>query len=113
MAGQSLFYAFNEYIAFNLYHMNKEEIVLNEALWDTYSDEQIVGFEQAAVQNITPDKMGEYGKWILRGNNNEDIAGWISAIKNGAPAEVYSWITGLAQGELADERFLAVQQLVS
>jgi hypothetical protein len=113
MAGQNLFYAFNEYVAFNLYHMNKEEILLNEALWSAYSDEQIAAFEQEAVQNIPPDKMGEYGKWILRGNNNQDIADWISAIKNGAPAEVYDWILGLAKQELETDRFSAITRSLS
>lgn len=113
IAGQNLFYAFNEYLAFNLYHMNKEEIMLNEALWSTYSDEQIVGFEQEAVQNIPPDKMGEYGKWILRGNNNRDIANWISEIKKGAPAEVCDWIHSLAKQELDTDRFSAIMGLIS
>lgn len=111
--GQDLFYAFNEYIAFNLYHMNKEEIMLNEVMWSVYSDEQIAGMEQKAVQNISPANMGEYGKWILRGNNNEDIAGWISEIKHGAPAEVFTWIHGLAKQELNADRFSAVMNLVS
>lgn len=111
--GQELFYSFNEYIAFNLYHMNKEETMLNEVMWSVYSDEQIAGMEQKAVQNISPDNMGEYGKWILRGNNNEDIAGWISEIKHGAPAEVYTWIHGLAKQELNAERFSAIMNLVS
>ncbi len=112
IAGQDLFYTFNEYVAFNLYHMNKEETILNEALWSVYSDDEIMGFEQQAVQNIPPDKMGEYGKWILRGNNNEDIADWILSIKNGAPSEVFDWIHGLAKQEMAADRFAAIMDKV-
>lgn len=111
IAGQELFYSFNEYIAFNLYHMNKEEIMLNEVMWSVYSDEQIAGFEQKAVQNIPPDKMSEYCKWILRGNNNQDIANWISEIKNGAPSEVYDWIQKMAKQELSSNRFSEIMSI--
>lgn len=113
VAGQKLFYAFNEYIAFNLYHMNKEELKLNEAMWSVYTDEQIVEIEEEVVKNIPPDAMGEYSKWILCGNNNEDIAGWIHSIKNGAPAQVFDWIYGLAKKELNTDRFSAIMAKVN
>lgn len=111
-AGEALFFAFNEYLAFNIYHMNKEETLLNETIWSVYTDEQIIGIEQQIVQSVPPEKMGEYAKWIFRGNNNADIAHWISGIKMGAPAEVFGWIQGLAQQELSLDRYNAVMSNV-
>lgn len=42
----NLFYALNDYKAYNLYQMIKEESMLNESLWATYTDDEIIGFEQ-------------------------------------------------------------------
>ena len=103
--GRLLFYAFNEFIAFNLYHMNKEEIQLNEALWKEYSDDSIRATEQALVQSIPPDKMAMYAQWMLKGNNDEDLRKWLTEVRDHAPAEVFGFMMDLASKELAPQRF--------
>jgi hypothetical protein len=79
--GQLLCYAFNEFIAFNLYHMNKEEMELNEALWRNYTDEQILATEQTLVSQIPPEKMMKYSHWLVRGLNMKDLLGWLTPIR--------------------------------
>jgi hypothetical protein len=83
--GKHLFYAFNEFVAFNLYHMNKEEIKLNEVLWREYSDVSIKATEQALVQSISPEKMAVYAKWMVRGANNAEILKWLDEVKEICP----------------------------
>ncbi len=103
--GKLLFYAFNEFIAFNLYHMNKEEIDLNNTLWKRYTDQEIKGIEQAVVQSIPPDKMSRYAKWMIRGINNDELLHWFGEVQQFAPAPVFEMLMGIAEKELQTERF--------
>ncbi|MBL7843143.1 MAG: hypothetical protein JNK44_04700 [Cyclobacteriaceae bacterium] len=104
VTGRNLFYAFNEFIAFNLYHMNKEEIELNAALWNAYSDEEIIATEQTLVQQTPPAKMMKYARWMIRGCNTVELTRWLSAVKANAPAEVFFALMHLATDELPAER---------
>lgn len=110
--GRHLFYAFNEFIAFNLYHMNKEEIELNEVMWKEYSDVSIKATEQALVQSIPPEKMAVYAKWMLRGNNDADIIKWLTEVRDFAPAEVGVVLKSMASHELSAERYARIESAV-
>lgn len=103
--GKLLFYAFNEFIAFNLYHMNKEEIDLNNTLWNRYTDEEIKGIEQSVVQSIPPEKMSRYAKWMIRGIDNNELQQWLGEVQQFAPAPVFEMLMGIAEKELQPERF--------
>jgi hypothetical protein len=106
--GRHLFYAFNEFIAFNLYHMNKEEIELNAALWERYSDQEIKSIEQTLVQSIPPPKMMKYSKWMIRGINNKELIHWLDEVRRFAPPPVFEMLNGIAKAELSQERYQAI-----
>jgi len=110
--GKLLFYAFNEFIAFNLYHMNKEEIELNAALWAQYSDEEIRAIEQTLVQSIPPAKMEAYGKWMMRGLNDVEITKWLEEVRNFAPAPVFALLDRIAKDELPPSRYYAILEVI-
>mgnify|MGYP001028428009 CR=1 FL=1 len=105
VTGRNLFYAFNEFIAFNLYHMNKEEIELNAVLWKQYSDATIKATEQALVQSVPPQKMMKYAKWMVRGINNTELMKWLQEVRAFAPAELLTALLSLMEHELPAERF--------
>jgi hypothetical protein len=100
-----LFYAFNEFIAFNLYHMNKEEIELNAALWEHYSDAEIKSIEQTLVESIPPQKMMKSAKWMIRGINNIELIHWLEEVRRFAPPPVFEMLISIAETELPVERF--------
>lgn len=108
--GRNLLYAFNEFIAFNLYHMNKEEIELNGVLWKHYSDTQIKQVEQTLVQQIPPQKMAIYAKWMIRGINDEELFHWLNEVRMFAPMEVYNMLMGIGKEQLAETRFDTLQE---
>lgn len=103
--GNHLFYAFNEFIAFNLYHMNKEEIELNATLWNRYTDQEIKGIEQILVQNTPPQKMMKYAKWMIRGINNKELIHWLEEVRAFAPAPVFEMFISIAETELPTVRY--------
>jgi hypothetical protein len=106
--GKLLFYAFNEFIAFNLYHMNKEEIELNAALWARYTDLEIKSIEQTLVQNIPPQKMAQYAKWMIRGINDNELIHWLDEVRRFAPPPVFEMLISIAEVELSQQRFAKI-----
>lgn len=65
LAGRQIFYAVNEFIAFNLYHMNKEENQLLVLLWKHFTDDQIIAMEQELVQSINPEVLIAERRWLF------------------------------------------------
>lgn len=98
--GAQLFYTFNEFIAFNLYHMNKEEDLLNAVLWKNYSDPELMQITQRIVADIKPEILLAQSRWMMRSINHQERVAWLSGLKASAPAPVLALFTRMAQDEL-------------
>jgi hemerythrin-like domain-containing protein len=109
-AGIALLIGLNEFIAFNLLHMNKEETLVNELIWETYSDEEIRANEQKLVRNIPPEKMMRYVKWMLRGLAVYEIIEWFKEVKETAPGFVFDALCEKAEEELAAQQWNEVKK---
>lgn len=109
-AGGNLFYAFNEFIAFNLYHMNKEETLLNQVLWDAYTDDQIKTTEQQIVQQTSPEKMMMYALWMIRGINAKEMIHWMRELSVTAPKPMYHQVYAMAKQEWGATRWEEVDE---
>lgn len=107
--GQRVFFAFNEFIAFNLYHMNKEENVLIQLLWEHYTDEQIHQMEGDILKSIPPQVLVAESQWMMRSISNKEVTGWLSGIRQGAPEAVFNSFLKMAEAELPSDRFTRVQ----
>ncbi|WP_460970023.1 hemerythrin domain-containing protein [Spirosoma migulaei] len=107
--GQQILFAFHEFIAFNLYHMNKEETVLIDLLWKHYTDAEIRQMEQAIIASIPPQTLMAESRWMMRSINDKEVIAWLSGVKHGAPQAVYDRFWQLAQEELSTERLTNVQ----
>ncbi|MBN9485007.1 MAG: hypothetical protein BGO70_05200 [Bacteroidetes bacterium 43-93] len=103
--GQGIFYAFNEFIGFNLYHMNREEHELLLTLWQHYTDEEILAAQQAIIQSIPPETMMIESRWMMSTLNNMEIIGWLGAIKANAPEEIFMGYVKLAAETLSEQRW--------
>ena len=107
--GQHICYAFSEFIAFNLYHMNKEENVLLDWLWKHCTDMEIRQMQGQIIQSISPQALLTQSRWMMRSINNKEVITWLSGVKQGAPTEVFNNFLSLAQEELPTERLTKVQ----
>jgi hypothetical protein len=103
-AGQDLCYAFNEFVAFNLYHMNKEEKLLNPILWDHFTDEDIREINMRVVEKIAPEEHAFAGYWMMRGLNNDEIIQWLTAVKAGGAEHVLQGLVQIADLEFPAQR---------
>lgn len=108
VCGSAIVKSFVEFMIFNLEHMAKEEILINQALWQHYTDEQILGLNQKIVASIPPAEMALASKWMMRGNNTVDIANWLKSVKQGAPQFVFDSLISIAEKELPSDRFNSI-----
>lgn len=105
VAGNKVFYAFNEFIAFNLKHMVKEETVLNETLWGKYTDAEIAGLNQKIAASVAPDKAIDNLKWMMKSCNDVEIGMFVKNVVSGAPEHLVNMVMSTAQAELSAERW--------
>jgi len=108
--GSAIRLAFSEFLVFNLQHMAKEELVLNNLLWKYYSDEEMHGITQKIIAHIPQEKAHKYNTWMMRGLSNNEIILWLKNIKNEAPEFVFNNMLKLAEKELPARRWSAVQK---
>lgn len=100
VAGEHLLHCLNEFIAFNVRHMNKEEDILNKVLWQHFTDDEIKLFEQEIIQNTPPEKMRLYAVWMVRALSNPEITTWLREVKQHAPPPVYEMLVNIIKQEL-------------
>jgi hypothetical protein len=108
--GSAIRFAFVDFLVFNLKHMAKEEDVLNNLLWKTYTDEQIHGITQKILAHIVPGDMAVFSRWMMLGLSNNEIIQWLKEVKNNAPGFVFAGMLALAEKELSCNRWAAVQE---
>jgi hypothetical protein len=112
LAGRTLFYLFNEFIAFNLYHMNKEEKEINDVLWTNYADADLMQITQRIIADIQPAALMAQSRWMMRSINRQELLGWLGGMKATAPAPVVKMFAEMAQQELPLEQWLEVKTLL-
>ncbi len=110
--GSKICYTYYEFIAFNLIHLNKEEIVVNGSLWKHYEDEEIIKANMSMIATLTPEEVKRNAIWMMRGCSNPDIIGWLGMVKRQAPEQVLKLLLSIAEEELPSQRFEAVQNAV-
>jgi len=110
MCGSAIVRSFTEFLVFNLQHMAKEEHLLNQALWEHYTDEQIIETSNKLVASIPPAEMQDGARWMLRGMSTTDAIGWLKGIKNSAPVFAFNNLMNIAEEELSETRFTIVQE---
>ncbi len=106
--GQCILLAFSEFIAFNLYHMNKEETVLINLLWEHYTDADIRQMEHEIIEAIHPQTMMVESRWMMRSINDKEVIEWLTGVKQGAPEVVFDTFLQIAKEELPSERLTKV-----
>lgn len=90
MAGSAISKSFRDYMIFNLEHMQREEIELNELLWNHYSDEELLNINAGIIASIPPAELAGSSQWMMRGINKEEATGWLCSVKETAPDFVFN-----------------------
>jgi hemerythrin-like domain-containing protein len=102
--GYDIHLSFQEFVAFNLQHMCKEERNINPLLWENYSDEEIVEIQKQVRSKVSPESEIQLTRWMLRGISDGEIKRWFTKVKETAPQEVWNGLWLIAIDELGYER---------
>jgi len=108
VAAKQIHSAFIKFMVFNIEHMAKEEEVINPLLWRYYTDADLAAITERIVADIPPDYMAQFSKWMIRGLNNAEIAGWLRGVEKNAPEAVFRMLFVTAEKELPGKRFRQV-----
>jgi len=111
--GEQIMYTFIEFVAFNLTHMNKEEHIINEILWNNYTDEQLMQLAAAIRAEIPPQEMITALQLMIRGVNDEEMLSLLTDVKNGMPAEAFTSFREMASLQVSSERWKKVYEELS
>jgi hypothetical protein len=103
--GRRLTADFIQFMIFNLNHMAKEEDVLNNLLWNYYTDAEIRAMEQVIRKNTPPEKQPFVAKWMLRGLSNREAVNWLADVQQHAPAALFERFFSMAKNELPENRY--------
>ena len=112
-AGRQIQSAYFKFMAFNLEHMAKEEDIINPLLWRYYADADLVAITQEIIAHVPPDYMAQYSKWMMRGLNTAEIAGWLKEVERTAPEPVFQSLFATAEKELSEKRFRQVLETMT
>lgn len=106
--GSSINKTFTEFMVFNLNHMAKEEIILNQLLWRYYSDEEIHKITERILASIEPRFLQLASYWMVRGLSNNEIIFWLQQMKGKVPEQAFDGLIQLINAELPDERSIVI-----
>jgi hemerythrin superfamily protein len=112
-AGRQIYSAFVKFMAFNLEHMGKEEEIINPLLWRYYTDEELLAITSKIVSHIPAGHMEVVSKWMVRGLNNAEIAGWLRSVERTAPEPVFRALFATTERELSEKRFRQVLEMMT
>jgi hypothetical protein len=77
----------NAYIGIYLGHLHREETVMQQALWDHFTDEELIAIDMEIVANVPPPVMADFMTEICSSYSPSEIAPILGSIKANAPAE--------------------------
>jgi hypothetical protein len=77
-AAFALYAELGRFVGENFVHMYEEETVRNRALWDAYTDEELLALERAIKAHHTPEEMTFVLRWMLPAMTPAERAGLVA-----------------------------------
>lgn len=89
------------FVAENLQHMHIEETANTAALWEHYTDEELMDLEARLVATISPADTMLTMRWMVPGITPQQRAALLGGMKAGAPAEVFEAVLNAVRPHLS------------
>ena len=100
LLAQALYRHVALFVAENLEHMHVEETTNNATLWSLFTDAEIVQLEGQIVGRLSPEKLSAYLRWMAVSLSTAELAGFLQAMRLGAPTEAFNATVSLIQSEI-------------
>jgi hypothetical protein len=102
----------NDFFAFYLAHMNKEEVTIVPAMKEHFTDEQLRAMQGAVMGSMSPEKLANYLRWMLPSLSMGELTGILTNIKRGAPPQLLELISGIGTANVDPARWTTVRERV-
>jgi hemerythrin-like domain-containing protein len=96
-AAQTLYRALAHFVGENFLHMQVEESKHNAALWQAYSDAELVAIHDRLVDSLTPEELAESMRWMLPSLNPFERTVLMADAQRKAPAEAFHQLIELVR----------------
>jgi hemerythrin HHE cation binding domain-containing protein len=102
----------NEFFAFYLSHMNKEEVTIVPAMKEHFTDDQLRAMQGKIIGSMGPERLSGYLRWMLPSLTPGELTKLIAGVKHGAPPELFSIVAGIGAANVDPARWSAVRNRV-
>ena len=89
------------FVAGNFEHMEREESDHNQALWDAYTDAELVAIHDELVASIAPAEMMLTLQWMIPAASHVERVGMLTGMRAGAPEGVFEAVLDIAWRNLS------------
>jgi hypothetical protein len=89
------------FVAENLQHMHIEETANNAALWEHYTDAELMDIHHRLLATVSPEDKMQVMRWMVPALTPVQRAGVLGSLKAEAPAEVLDAVVGVVRPHLA------------
>jgi hypothetical protein len=110
--GPELCHAFNVLVSQQLHHLNDEETLANAALWQAFSDEQLIELHGTLQAAVAPQRFAEWMALMLPALNFQECVGMLAGMRAGAPPEVFQMVMGVGR-EAVGERWATIERALA
>jgi hypothetical protein len=90
------------FVAENLEHMNVEETVHNAALWEAYTDAELLDIHQRLVASVPPAEMAIVLRWMVPAMAPAERAMMLGGMQQQMPPEAMSSVLDIVRPRLDD-----------
>ena len=98
--GARLYEALSRFVAAELEHMALEEQTIMPELWRLFSDEELMGMQQAIIEALGPDGLAMFLRPMLPAMSPVEREKMLGGLKHGLPAAQWEGVWRLAGGVL-------------
>lgn len=108
--GMAIASTYRDLIVASLRHMCREEEILNNILWQRFTDAEIFAIEQNVLSHIPQEELTAYSFWMIRGMNDLEIIAWLKTIEKTAVGPVFQVLFTMAESGLSSIRWQKIQE---
>jgi hypothetical protein len=102
----------NEFFAYYLGHMNKEEVTIVPAMKEHFTDEQMGAMQGKIIVTMSREKLTGYLRWMLPSLTVAELSGLLSGAKRGFPPELFQFALGIGAANVDPARWAVVRERV-
>ena len=102
----------NEFFAFYLAHMNKEEVTIVPAMKEHFTDDQMRAMQGAIMGAMPPERLANYLRWMLPSLTLGELTGMMAGVKHGAPPQFLQFVNGIGTANVEPARWALVRERV-